>query len=49
MDLLLITDDNQPHYVYMKVFNRFMCNKTQNKIKNTSADNVCSVLTMKKS
>ena len=27
MDLLLITDDNMSHYVYIKDFNRFMCNK----------------------
>ena len=30
MDLLLITDKNKPHYVYIKDFNRFMCNKTEN-------------------
>ena len=28
MDLLLITDGNKSHYVYIKDFNRFMCNKT---------------------
>ena len=33
MDLLLITDENKSHYVYIKDFNRFMCNKTKNKIK----------------
>ena len=33
MDLLLITDDNKSHYVYIKDFNRFMCNKTKNKNK----------------
>ena len=27
MDLLLITDKNKSHYVYIKDFNRFMCNK----------------------
>ena len=32
MDLLLISDENKSHYVYIKDFNRFMCNKT--KIKN---------------
>ena len=31
MDLLLITDENKSHYVYIKDFNRFMCNKTKNK------------------
>ena len=27
MDLLLITDNNKSHYVYLKDFNRFLCNK----------------------
>ena len=31
MDLLLISDENKSHYVYIKDFNRFMCNKTKNK------------------
>ena len=34
MDLLLISDKNKSHYVYIKDFNRFMCNKTKNKNKN---------------
>ena len=29
MDLL--SDENNSHYVYIKDFNRFMCNKTKNK------------------
>ena len=33
MYLLLITDENTSHYVYVKEFNRFMCNKTKNKNK----------------
>ena len=33
MDLLLITVKNKPHYVYIKAFNRYMCNKTKNKNK----------------
>ena len=33
MDLLLISDENKSHYVYIKDFNRFMCNKTKNKNK----------------
>ena len=33
MDLLMITDDNKFHYVYIKYFNRFICNKTKNKNK----------------
>ena len=33
LDLLLITDENKSHYVYIKDFNRFMCNKTKNKNK----------------
>ena len=28
-DLLMITDENKPHYVYIKGFNRFMCNNTR--------------------
>ena len=31
MDLLLISNENGFHYVYIKDFNRFMCNKTKNK------------------
>ena len=30
MDLLLKTDENKSHYMYIKDFNRFMCNKTKN-------------------
>ena len=33
MDLLLIAYKNKSHYVYIKDFNRFMCNKTKNKNK----------------
>ena len=33
MDLLLITDKNKSNYVYIKNFNRFMCNKTKNNTK----------------
>ena len=33
MDLLLISNDNKSHYVYINDFNRFMCNKTKNKNK----------------
>ena len=32
-DLLLITNENKLHYVYIKDFSRFMCNKTRCKIK----------------
>ena len=31
MDLLLISDENKSHYVNIKDFKRFMCNKTRNK------------------
>ena len=31
MHLLLITDENKSHYVYIKDFNIFMCHKTKNK------------------
>ena len=33
MDLLLMADENKSHYVYIKDFNRIMCNKTKNKNK----------------
>ena len=35
MDLLLITDENKLHYVYINDFNRFMCNETKNKNEKT--------------
>ena len=35
MDLLIITDENKSHYVYIKNFNKFMYNKTKIRIKNT--------------
>ena len=33
MNLLLISNENKSHYVYIKDFKRFMCNKTKNKNK----------------
>ena len=33
MNFFLITDENKSHYVYIKDFNRFVCNKTKNKNK----------------
>ena len=33
MDLLLVTDGNKSHYVYIKDFDWFMFNKTKNKNK----------------
>ena len=33
MDLLLFNDENKSHYVYIKVFNKFMFNKTNHKNK----------------
>ena len=33
MDLLLISNENKSHYVYIKDFNRLMYNKTKNKNK----------------
>ena len=30
MDFLLISNENKSRYVYIKDFNRFMCNKTKN-------------------
>ena len=47
MDLLLVTDENKSHYVYIKDFDRFMFHKTKNKTKNTFAKVVYSVLVVK--
>ena len=33
VDLLLVTDKNKSHYVYIKDFDRFMLHKTNNKNK----------------
>ena len=33
MDLLLLTDDDKSHYVYIKDFERFMFSKIKNKNK----------------
>ena len=33
MELLLISNENKSHYVYIKDFNKFMCNKTKNENK----------------
>ena len=33
LDLLLISSENKSHHVYIKDFNRFMCNKTKSKNK----------------
>ena len=33
IDLLMISDENKSHYVCIKDFNRFMCNKTKSKNK----------------
>ena len=33
MDLLLLTNNNKSHYVYIKDFDRFMFHKTKNKNK----------------
>ena len=38
MDLLLISNKNISHYVYIKDFNRFMCNKTK---KNKNKKHFC--------
>ena len=48
MDLLMITDENKSHYVYIKDFNRFICNKTNNKNKKHFASIVYNVLVVKK-
>ena len=47
MDLLLVSDGDKLHYVYIKDFDRFMFHKTKNKTKNTFAKVVYSVLVVK--
>ena len=47
IDLLLLTDDNKSHYVYIKDFNRFMFHKTKVKTKNGFVEVVYSVLVVK--
>ena len=44
MDLLLFNDENNSHYVYIKVFNKFVFNKTKHRY---FADIVCNVLVVK--
>ena len=48
MDLLLISDKNKSHYVYIKDFNRFMCNKPKNNNKKTFANVAYNVLVVKR-
>ena len=48
MDLLLIPNENKSHYVYIKDFNRFVCNKTKNENKNIFINVVYNVLVAKK-
>ena len=45
MDLLLIPNENKSHYVYIKDFNRFMCNR---KRKNIFVNVIYNVLLVKK-
>ena len=49
MDLLLITDDNRLHYVYIKYCDRFMSINQKTRIKNSLADIAYNVLVIKKS
>ena len=44
MDLLLLSDDDKSHFVYIKDFNRFMFHKTKNKSKNGFVEVVYNVL-----
>ena len=43
INLLLVTDGNISHYVYIKDFDRFMFPKTKNKTKNTFAKKLFTV------
>ena len=47
MDLLLLNDENKPHYVYIKDFNIFISIRQNIKIKKTFADTVYNVLVVK--
>ena len=48
IDLLLISNENKSHYVYIKDFSKFMCNKTKIKIKNIFVNVAYNVLVVKK-
>ena len=48
MDLMQITNGNNSLYVYIKDFNRFMCNKKKRWTKKPFADIICSILVVKK-
>ena len=47
MDLLLVTDGDNSHFVYTKDFDGFMFHKTKKKTKNTFAKVVYNVLVVK--
>ena len=47
MDLLIITNKNKSNYVYIKGFDRFMCNNAKCKSKNNFANIVYNVLVVK--
>ena len=47
IDLLLLINDDQSHYLYIKNFNTFMFHKTKMKIKSGSVKVVYSVLVVK--
>ena len=49
MDFWLITNENKSHYIYIKNFNRFICDETKHKNKKTFANVVCNGLLVKKS
>ena len=44
IDLLLLSDNDKSHYVYIKGFNRFMFHKTKVKAKNGFVEVVYSIL-----
>ena len=48
MDLLLISNENKSHYMYIKDFNRYMCNKTEIKLSNIFVNVVYNVLVVRK-
>ena len=48
MELLPISNENKSHYVYIKGFNRFMCNKTKKKKEKYFVNVVYVVLVVRK-
>ena len=48
LNVLLISNEEKPHYVFIKDFNRLMYSKTEHKGKNTFACHVYKILLLRK-